>query len=151
MPYSISSIALRVLGQLARESYQAQGEGKRAHLLTGSKEILLWPFWESLMGCKGSDARSTLFTKLLRSHRGKSMDRTSCLPHTQPLTAVHEKLISWSKKETENFIWAKLKSTTWGVACQKLWELLRPLEVKTWLDKFVRLNEVFLTVYLVQI
>ena len=33
-------------------------------------------------------------------------------------------LISWSKKEIENFIWAKLKNTTQEVYLQKLWELL---------------------------
>ena len=44
--------------------------------------------------------------------------------------------ISQSKKEIENFIWAKLRIITWEQPLRKLWELFQPLEVKAQLYKF---------------
>ena len=65
---------------------------------------------------------------------------------------VDEKLISCSKKERNNFIWAKLSIRTWEQQFRKLQELFCPLEVKAQLYKIFEteedtLNDVLLTVY----
>ena len=49
---------------------------------------------------------------------------------------VDKKLISWSKKELENFIQAKFDDDNPGRASRKLWGLFYLLEIKAQLHKF---------------
>ena len=67
-----------------------------------------------------------------------------------------KKLISWCRKELENFIWAKFEHYNWAEHLKNLWELLYQLEMKAQLYKFFETNgctsnDVFLTVYIIQI
>ena len=56
--------------------------------------------------------------------------------------------LSWSKKEMEKFIWAKLRIITWEQPLRKAWELFLPLEVKTqFCLSFLRLDDALLTAY----
>ena len=63
---------------------------------------------------------------------------------------VHDKLISRSKKELENFIWAKFEDYNLRRASQ-LWELFHWLENKAQLHKLLFIKCHILTVYIIQI
>ena len=56
--------------------------------------------------------------------------------------------LSWSKKEMEKFIRAKLRIITWEQPLRNPWELFLPLEVKTqFCLSFLRLDDALLTAY----
>lgn len=72
------------------------------------------------------------------------------------ISCVNEKLISWPKKEVENFIEPNLRILTQKEQLRRLWELFCPLEVKAQLYEFFETegctsNNVLLTVYMIQI
>ena len=74
---------------------------------------------------------------IFKSFKVENQKNTHCkhfnLTHT---TVVNGKLISWFKKEMENFIWAKLRIITQEQHLGKLWEPFCLLEVKAVIKVF---------------